>query len=360
MGRVYNFSAGPAVLPEEVLQEAADEMLDYKGSGMSVMEMSHRSKTYDNIIKEAEADLRELMNIPDNYKVLFLQGGASQQFAMIPMNLMKNKVADYIVTGQWAKKAYQEAQIYGKANKIASSEDETFSYIPDCSDLPISEDADYVYICENNTIYGTKFKTLPNTKGKTLVADVSSCFLSEPVDVTKYGVIYGGVQKNIGPAGVVIVIIREDLITEDVLPGTPTMLKYKTHADNDSLYNTPPAYGIYICGKVFKWIKKMGGLEAMKERNEKKAKILYDFLDESKLFKGTVRKEDRSLMNVPFVTGNADLDAKFVKEAKEAGFENLKGHRSVGGMRASIYNAMPIEGVEALVDFMKKFEAKNS
>ncbi len=360
MGRVYNFSAGPAVLPEEVLQEAADEMLDYKGSGMSVMEMSHRSKTYDNIIKEAEADLRELMNIPDNYKVLFLQGGASQQFAMIPMNLMKNKVADYIVTGQWAKKAYQEAQIYGKANKIASSEDETFSYIPDCSDLPISEDADYVYICENNTIYGTKFKTLPNTKGKTLVSDVSSCFLSEPVDVTKYGVIYGGVQKNIGPAGVVIVIIREDLITEEVLPGTPTMLKYKTHADNDSLYNTPPAYGIYICGKVFKWIKKMGGLEAMKERNEKKAKILYDFLDESKLFKGTVRKEDRSLMNVPFVTGDADLDAKFVKEAKEAGFENLKGHRSVGGMRASIYNAMPIEGVEALVDFMKKFEAENS
>ncbi len=359
MGRVYNFSAGPAVLPEEVLQEAADEMLDYRGSGMSVMEMSHRSKTYDNIIKEAEADLREIMNIPDNYKVLFLQGGASQQFAMIPMNLMKNKVADYIVTGQWAKKAYQEAQIYGKANKIASSEDKMFSYIPDCSDLPISEDADYVYICENNTIYGTKFKTLPNTKGKTLVADVSSCFLSEPVDVTKYGVIYGGVQKNIGPAGVVIVIIREDLITEDVLPGTPTMLKYKTHADNDSLYNTPPAYGIYICGKVFKWIKKMGGLEAMKERNEKKAKILYDFLDESKLFKGTVRKEDRSLMNVPFVTGDADLDAKFVKEAKEAGFENLKGHRTVGGMRASIYNAMPIEGVEALVAFMKKFEAEN-
>ena len=359
MGRVYNFSAGPAVLPEEVLKEAADEMLDYKGSGMSVMEMSHRSKTYDNIIKEAEADLRELMNIPDNYKVLFLQGGASQQFAMIPMNLMKNKVADYIVTGQWAKKAYQEAQIYGKANKIASSEDETFSYIPDCSDLPISPDADYVYICENNTIYGTKFKTLPNTKGKTLVADVSSCFLSEPVDVTKYGVIYGGVQKNIGPAGVVIVIIREDLITEDVLPGTPTMLKYKIHADNDSLYNTPPAYGIYICGKVFKWIKKMGGLEAMKERNEAKAKILYDFLDESEMFKGTVRKEDRSLMNVPFVTGNADLDAKFVKEAKEAGFENLKGHRSVGGMRASIYNAMPIEGVKALVEFMKKFEAEN-
>ena len=346
MARVYNFSAGPAVLPEEVLQEAADEMLDYRGTGMSVMEMSHRSKAYDTIIKEAEADLRELMNIPDNYKVLFLQGGASQQFAMIPMNLMKNRVADYIVTGQWAKKAYQEASLYGKANKIASSEDKTFSYIPDCSDLPISEDADYVYICENNTIYGTKFKTLPNTKGKPLVADVSSCFLSEPVDVTKYGVIYGGVQKNIGPAGVVIVIIREDLITEDVLPGTPTMLRYKIHADADSLYNTPPAYGIYICGKVFKWLKKMGGLEAMKERNEKKAKILYDYLDESKLFKGTVRKEDRSLMNVPFITGNEELDAKFVKEAKEAGFENLKGHRTVGGMRASIYNAMPIEGVE--------------
>mgnify|MGYP000322130361 FL=1 len=360
MARVYNFSAGPAVLPEEVLQEAADEMLDYRGTGMSVMEMSHRSKAYDTIIKEAEADLRELMNIPDNYKVLFLQGGASQQFAMIPMNLMKNRVADYIVTGQWAKKAYQEAQKYGKANKIASSEDKTFSYIPDCSDLPISEDADYVYICENNTIYGTKFKTLPNTKGKPLVADVSSCFLSEPVDVTKYGVIYGGVQKNIGPAGVVIVIIREDLITEDVLPGTPTMLRYKIHADADSLYNTPPAYGIYICGKVFKWLKKMGGLEAMKERNEKKAKILYDYLDESKLFKGTVRKEDRSLMNVPFITGNEELDAKFVKEAKEAGFENLKGHRTVGGMRASIYNAMPIEGVEKLVEFMKKFEAENA
>ena len=360
MARVYNFSAGPAVLPEEVLKEAADEMLDYKGTGMSVMEMSHRSKAYQAIIDEAEKDLRELMNIPENYKVLFLQGGASQQFAMIPMNLMKNKVADYIVTGQWAKKAYQEAQLYGKANKIASSEDKTFSYIPDCSDLPISENADYVYICENNTIYGTKFKTLPNTKGKTLVADVSSCFLSEPVDVTKYGVIYGGVQKNIGPAGVVIVIIREDLITEDTLPGTPTMLKYKIHADNGSMYNTPPAYGIYICGKVFKWIKKMGGLQAMKERNEAKAKVLYDFLDQSKLFKGTVRKEDRSLMNVPFVTGNEELDAKFVKEATAAGFVNLKGHRTVGGMRASIYNAMPIEGVQKLVEFMKKFEEENA
>ncbi len=360
MSRVYNFSAGPAVLPEEVLKEAADEMLDYRGTGMSVMEMSHRSKAYETIIKEAEADIRELMNIPDNYKVLFLQGGASQQFAMIPMNLMKNRKAAYIVTGQWAKKAFQEAKLYGDAVEVASSADKTFSYIPDCSDLAIPEDADYVYICENNTIYGTKFWKLPNTKGKTLVADVSSCFLSEPVDVTKYGVIYGGVQKNIGPAGVVIVIIREDLITEDVLPGTPTMLRYKIHADNGSLYNTPPAYGIYICGKVFKWIKKMGGLQAMKERNEKKAKILYDFLDESKLFKGTVRKEDRSLMNVPFVTGSEELDAKFVKEAKEAGFENLKGHRTVGGMRASIYNAMPIEGVEKLVEFMKKFEAENA
>jgi len=342
------------------LKEAAEEMMDYRGCGMSVMEMSHRSKTYQTIIDEAEADLRELIGIPDNYKVLFLQGGASQQFAMIPMNLMKNKVADYIVTGQWAKKAWQEASKYGKANKIASSEDKTFSYIPDCSDLPVSEDADYVYICENNTIYGTKFKTLPNTKGKTLVADVSSCFLSEPVDITKYGVMYGGVQKNIGPAGVVIVIIREDLITEDVLPGTPTMLQYKTHVDAGSLYNTPPAYGIYICGKVFKWLKKMGGLTAIKELNEKKAAILYDFLDESKLFKGTVRKEDRSLMNVPFITGSEELDAKFVKEAKAAGLESLKGHRSVGGMRASIYNAMPVAGVEKLVEFMKKFEAENA
>ncbi len=359
MGRIYNFSAGPAMLPVEVLKEAADEMLDYRGTGMSVMEMSHRSKAYDEIIKEAEKDLRELMSIPDNYKVLFLQGGASLQFAMIPMNLMKNKVADHIITGQWAKKAYQEAKIYGTANAIASSEDKTFSYIPDCSDLPISENADYVYICENNTIYGTKFKKLPNTKGKLLVSDVSSCFLSEPVDVTKYGIIYGGVQKNIGPAGVVIVIIREDLITEDTLPGTPTMMKYKIHAKEGSMYNTPPAYGIYICGKVFKWIKNKGGLEAMKAHNEKKAAILYDFLDQSKMFHGTVVKEDRSLMNVPFVTGNEELDAKFVKEAKAAGFENLKGHRTVGGMRASIYNAMPIEGVEALVEFMKKFEAEN-
>ena len=359
MSRVYNFSAGPAVLPESVLQEAAAEMMDYRGTGMSVMEMSHRSKAYQQIIDEAEADLRQLMNIPDNYKVLFLQGGASQQFAAIPMNLMKNKVADYIITGQWAKKAYQEAKLYGTANAIASSADKTFSYIPDCSDLPISENADYVYICENNTIYGTKFHQLPNTKGKDLVADVSSCFLSEPVDVTKYGMIYGGVQKNIGPAGVVICIIREDLITEDVLPGTPTMLRYKTHADAKSLYNTPPAYGIYICGKVFKWLLNQGGLEAMKAYNEKKAKILYDFLDSSELFKGTVEKKDRSLMNVPFVTGSEELDAKFVKEAAAAGFVNLKGHRTVGGMRASIYNAMPIEGVEKLVAFMAEFEKAN-
>lgn len=359
MARVYNFSAGPAVLPEQVLREAAAEMLDYRGSGMSVMEMSHRSKTYQGILDEAEADLRGLIGIPDNYRVLFLQGGASQQFAMIPMNLMKNRVADYIVTGQWAKKAWQEAAKYGTANKIASSEDQTYSYIPDCSDLPVSENADYVYICENNTIYGTKFKTLPNTKGKPLVADVSSCFLSEPVDITKYALMYGGVQKNIGPAGVVIVIIREDLITEDVLPGTPTMLQYKIHADAGSLYNTPPAYGIYICGKVFKWLKDLGGLSAIQKMNEEKAAVLYDFLDESSLFKGTVRRQDRSLMNVPFITGSDELDAKFVKEAKEHGLENLKGHRSVGGMRASIYNAMPMEGVRSLVEFMKKFEMEN-
>ena len=340
MARVYNFSAGPSILPEVVLRQAADEMLDYKGSGQSVMEMSHRSKTYDAIIKEAEKDLRDLMKIPDNYKVLFLQGGASQQFAAIPMNLMKNGVADYIITGQWAKKAYQEAT--------------------DCSDLPISDDADYVYICHNNTIYGTTFKKLPNTKGKILVADMSSDILSQPVNVEDYGLIYFGVQKNVGPAGVVVVIIREDLIRDDLPEFVPTMLKYKTQADAESLYNTPPCYGIYICGLVFKWVKDMGGLKAMQEHNEKKAKILYDFLDQSKMFKGTVVKEDRSLMNVPFVTGNDELDAKFVKEATEAGFVNLKGHRSVGGMRASIYNAMPIEGVEKLVEFMKDFEAKNA
>ena len=359
MKRVYNFSAGPAVLPEEVLKEAAEEMLDYRGCGMSVMEMSHRSKMFDQIIKEAEADIRDLMNIPDNYKVLFLQGGGSLQFAMVPMNLMKNGKADYLVTGQWAKKAFKEAQKFGDAKCIASSEDKTFSYIPDCSDLPVREDADYVYICENNTIYGTKYKKLPNTKGKPLVADLSSCFLSEPVDVTKYGMLWGGVQKNVGPAGLVIAIIREDLIPQEELPGVPTMLQYKTQADAASLYNTPNCYAIYICGKVFKWLKKMGGLEVMKERNEKKAKILYDYLDSSKLFKGTVVPEDRSLMNVPFVTGSKELDAEFVAEAQKAGFENLKGHRTVGGMRASIYNAMPIEGVEALVAFMKDFEEKH-
>lgn len=359
MSRVYNFSAGPAVLPVEVLQEAADEMLDYRGTGMSVMEMSHRSKAFDNIIKEAEADLRKLMNIPDNYKVLFLQGGASQQFAMIPMNFMKNRKAGYILTGQWAKKAFSEAKIFGEAVELASSADKTFTYIPDCSDLPITDDMDYVYICENNTIYGTKYHTLPNTKGKLLIADQSSCFLSEPVDVSKYGVIYGGVQKNVGPAGVVIAIIREDLIPEEVDSTVPTMLQWKTQADAGSLYNTPPCYGIYICGKVFKWIKKMGGLDAMKKRNEEKAKILYDFLDNSKLFKGTVVPKDRSLMNVPFVIGDDELEKKFISEAEANGFVNLKGHRTVGGMRASIYNAMPIEGVEKLVEFMAKFEEEN-
>ena len=359
MSRVYNFSAGPAVLPEEVLKEAAAEMLDYRGTGMSVMEMSHRSKSYETIIEDAESDLRDLLHIPENYKVLFLQGGGSTQFAMVPMNLMKNRVADYIITGQWAKKAHKEASIYGKANAIASSADKTFSYIPDCSDLPVSEDADYVYICENNTIYGTKFWTLPNTKGKLLVADQSSCFLSEPVDVSKYGLIFAGAQKNVGPAGTVIVIIRENLITEDVLEGTPTMLRYKIHADAKSLYNTPPTYGIYMCGKVFKWLKSKGGLEEMKKINEEKAKILYDFLDESKLFKGTVVKKDRSIMNVPFITGNEELDALFVKESKAAGLENLKGHRTVGGMRTSIYNAMPKAGVEKLVEFMSDFEKKH-
>ncbi|WP_434309583.1 3-phosphoserine/phosphohydroxythreonine transaminase [Hominifimenecus sp. rT4P-3] len=359
MSRVYNFSAGPAVLPEEVLKEAAEEMLDYRGCGMSVMEMSHRSKMFSDILESAEADLRDLMGIPDNYKVLFLQGGGSLQFAMVPLNLMPHGAADYIVTGQWAKKAFKEAQKFGDVKAIASSEDKTFSYIPDCSDLPVRENADYVYICENNTIYGTKYKKLPNTKGKILVADQSSCFLSEPVDVEKYGMIWGGVQKNVGPAGLVVAIIREDLIPKEELPGVPTMLQYKTQADAGSLYNTPNCYGIYICGKVFQWLKKQGGLSAMKERNEKKAAVLYDYLDQSKLFKGTVVKEDRSLMNVPFVTGDKDLDAEFVKAAKEAGFENLKGHRTVGGMRASIYNAMPKEGIQALVEFMTDFEKKH-
>ncbi len=359
MSRVYNFAAGPAILPEEVLKEAADEMLDYNGTGMSVMEMSHRSKDFEVIIQDAERNLRELMNIPNNYKVLFLQGGASMQFAMVPMNLMKNRVADYIITGQWAKKAATEAEKFGKVNVLATSADKTFSYIPDMSKIKVSNDADYVYICHNNTIYGTTYHTLPDTKEKILVADMSSDILSQPIDVTQYGLIFAGVQKNIGPAGTVIVIIREDLITDDVLNGTPTMLKYKIHSDNNSLYNTPPAYGIYICGKVFKHLKKLGGLEVMKVRNEEKAKILYDYLDSSKLFNGTVVKEDRSLMNVPFITGNKELDDKFIKEAKKVGIENIRGHRTVGGMRASIYNAMPIEGVKYLVEFMKKFEEEN-
>ena len=365
MARVFNFSAGPAVLPLDVLKEAQSDLLDYKGCGMSVMEMSHRSKMFDDIIKEAEADLRKLMNIPDNYKVLFLQGGGSQQFASVPLNLMKNKKAGYILTGQWAKKAYEEAIKYGEAVVLASSADKKFTYIPDCSDLNITDDMDYVYICENNTIYGTKYHKLPNTKGKILVADQSSCFLSEPVDVSKYGLIFAGVQKNVGPAGMVITIIREDLIRDDVLPFTPTMLKYKTQSDTASLYNTPNCWCIYICGLVFKYLLKNGGLSAQKERNIAKAKILYDYLDNSKLFIGTVRPDSRSLMNVPFII-NPDvikdeekrlaLESKFVSDAKKAGLENLKGHRIVGGMRASIYNAMPIDGVIALVEFMKKFE----
>lgn len=356
MSRVYNFSAGPAVLPEPVLRRAAEEMLDYRGTGMSVMEMSHRSKAYQAILDQAEADLRRLMGIPQNYRVLFLQGGASQQFAMVPMNLMKNRVADYIITGQWAKKAWQEAKLYGQANVAASSQDRNFSYIPDCADLPIDPQADYVHICENNTIYGTKFHRLPNTKGKNLVADVSSCFLSEPVEVSRYGMLYGGAQKNVGPAGVVIAVIREDLIDEDVLPGTPTMLRYQVHANNGSMYNTPPAYGIYICGLVFQWLLEQGGLEAMGQRNREKAAVLYDFLDSSRLFRGTVEKKDRSLMNVSFITGSDELDAQFVAEAAQAGLVNLKGHRTVGGMRASIYNAMPRQGVEKLVQFMDRFE----
>ena len=359
MSRVYNFSAGPAVLPEEVLREAQEEMLDYRGCGMSVLEMSHRSKMFDDILEAATEDLRKLMRIPDDYEILYLQGGASLQFAQIPMNLMKNRVADFILTGTWAVKACKEAAIYGKANVLASSEDRNFSYIPDVSDLPVSEDADYVYICENNTIYGTKYKELPNTKGKLLVSDVSSCFLSEPTDVSRYGIIYGGVQKNIGPAGLVISIIRKDLITDEVLPGTPTMMKFKTQADARSLYNTPNCTSIWICGKVFKWLLANGGLEGAKERNEAKAKLLYDYLDQSDLFSGTVEKDSRSIMNIPFVTGDEELDKKFVAGAKEAGLENLKGHRSVGGMRASLYNAMPIEGVQALVNYMTDFEKEN-
>ncbi len=359
MSRVYNFSAGPSMLPEEVLKKAAAEMLDYEGSGQSVMEMSHRSKVYDSIIKGAESLLRELMNIPDNYKVLFLQGGASTQFAAIPLNFMNGSgKADFIITGQWAKKAFSEAKKYGDVKAVASSEDEVYTYIPKTSKEDFRSDADYVYICMNNTIYGTVYKELPDTGDVPLIADISSCFLSEPLDVTKFGMVYGGAQKNVAPAGLTIAIIREDLLgkARDI---TPTMLNYQIHADNDSLYNTPPCYTIYICKLVLEWIKNLGGLEKMKELNEAKAKMPYDFLVNSKLFKGTVRKEDRSLMNVPFVTGNEELDAKFVKESTAAGLVNLKGHRTVGGMRASIYNAMPIEGVKALVEFMEKFEKEN-
>ena len=358
-GRVYNFSAGPSILPEEVLESVRDNLLNYEGSGMCVMEMSHRSKVFQQIIDEAEQDLRDLMNIPDNYKVMFIQGGATLQFAMLPMNLMKNGVADYIVTGSWSQKAYKEAQKYGKINLVATSKDRNFSYIPDCSDLPISEDADYVYICENETIHGTTYQKLPNTKGKILVSDQSSMFLSKPCNVSDYGVIYGGVQKNIGPAGMVIVIMREDLIREDLPEYVPTYMSYKTHADNGSMYNTPNCWSIYVCGQVFKYLKKIGGLEAMAKLNEDKAKVLYDFLDESKMFKGTVEKEFRSLMNIPFVTESAELDAEVVAATKKAGFDNLKGHKSVGGLRASTYNAMPKEGVVALVDFLRQYEKEN-
>ncbi|MDO5695212.1 MAG: 3-phosphoserine/phosphohydroxythreonine transaminase [Eubacteriales bacterium] len=358
MKRVYNFSAGPAVLPEAVLSEAANEMVCYKDSGMSVMEMSHRSSSFQAIIDEATADLKELLNVPDNYKILFLQGGASMQFNMVPFNLMKNKKVDLIQTGQWTKKATKEAAILGDVKILASSEDKTFSYIPDCSDLPIREDADYVYICENNTIYGTKYHELPNTKGKDLVADLSSCILSEPIDVSRYGVIFAGAQKNVGPAGVTIVIIREDLVREDLAFDVPTMLRYKTHVDAKSLFNTPPCYAIYICGKVFKKLKAEGGLAKRKEINEQKANMLYDYLDNSEMFRSTVEPGSRSLMNIPFVIGDEALEKKFIAEATARGLVNLKGHRTVGGMRASIYNAMPVEGVAALVDFMKEFEAK--
>ncbi len=357
MSRVYNFSAGPSMLPEQVLKTAASEMLEFGTTGQSVMEMSHRSKEYQAIFDETEATLRQLMNIPDDYAVLFLQGGASSQFAMLPLNLMnKNKKADFVVTGQWAKKAYQEAARYGEAKVIASSADKTFSYIPKLDKSTFTKDADYFHICMNNTIYGTKWNTLPDTGDVPLVADISSCMLSEPIDVKKFGVLYGGAQKNVAPAGLTIVIIRKDLIG-NAMDITPTMFNYATHADNGSMFNTPPCYTIYVAGLVMKWIRDtMGGLENMKKYNEEKAKLLYDFLDNSKLFKGTVVPEDRSLMNVPFVTGSDELDAEFVAASKAAGFVNLKGHRSVGGMRASIYNAMPIEGVKKLVDFMAKFE----
>ena len=357
--RTYNFSAGPANLPEAVLEELRDEMMNYRGCGMSVLEMSHRSKMFQEIYDEAVADLRQLMNIPDNYKVLFIQGGATLQFSMIPMNLMKNGVADYIVTGAWSKKAFTEAKKYGDVQCVASSADKNFSYLPDCSDLPIRDNADYVYICENETIHGTTFQQLPNTKGKILVSDQSSMFLSKPCNVSDYGVIYGGVQKNIGPAGMAIVIIREDLIRSDIDPKVPVYLRYDTHADAGSMYNTPNCWAIYVCGKVFKYLLKLGGLEAINAYNADKAKILYDYLDESQLFNGTVEKEFRSLMNVPFVTGSKEMDAEVVAYTKAAGFDNLKGHKSVGGLRASIYNAMPREGVVALVECLKKFEAEH-
>ena len=358
--RVYNFSAGPATMPAEVLEEIAAEVLNYRGSGMSVMEMSHRSKVFGQIVEEAEADLRALMQIPDNYKVLFIQGGATLQFSAIPINLCRNGVFDYIVTGAWSKKAATEAKKFGKVNVIASSEDRNYSYIPDCSDLPVDDDADYVYICENETIHGTTYPVLPNTKGKVLVADQSSMFLSKPCNVSDYGLIYGGVQKNVGPAGLAIVIIREDLIRSDIDPKTPIYLRYDTHANAGSMYNTPNCWAIYVCGKVFKYLRKNGGLEAMAKRNEEKAQIMYDFLDQSKLFYGTVEKKDRSLMNIPFITGDKDKDAAVVAATKAAGFDNLKGHKSVGGLRASIYNAMPKEGVEALVEFLKQYEAENA
>ena len=357
--RSYNFSAGPATMPVPVLEEIRDEMMNYRGSGMSVMEMSHRSKVFQEIYDNAEADLRKLMNIPENYKVLFIQGGATLQFAMIPMNLMKNGVADYIVTGSWSDKAFKEAKKYGDVQCIATSKDRNYAYLPDCSDLPIRENADYVYICENETIHGTTFQQLPNTKGKILVSDQSSMFLSKPCNVADYGMIYGGVQKNIGPAGMAIVIIREDLIRTDLDPKIPVYMRYDTHAENGSMYNTPNCWGIYCCGKVFRYLLDNGGLEAMADYNERKAKVLYDYLDESKMFNGTVDKEFRSLMNIPFVTESKELDAEVVAYTKKAGFDNLKGHKSVGGLRASTYNAMPIEGVEALVECLKKFEAEH-
>ena len=358
--RIYNFSAGPSILPEEVLESVRDNLMNYEGSGMCVMEMSHRSKVFQKIIDEAEQDLRDLMNIPDNYKVLFIQGGATLQFAMIPMNLMKNGVACYVETGAWSKKAINEAKKYGDVHVVASSKDRNYAYVPDCSNLDIPDNADYVYICENETIHGVTWQKLPNTKGKILVSDQSSMFLSKPCNVSDYGMIYAGVQKNVGPAGMVVVIIREDLIREDIDPKMPVYMSYKTHADNGSMYNTPNCWAIYCCGKVFKYLKSIGGLEEMHKRNIAKAKVIYDFLDQSKMFKGTVEPEFRSLMNIPFVTESAELDAEVVAATKAAGYDNLKGHKSVGGLRASVYNAMPIEGAQALVEFLKKFEAEHT